>query len=151
MIQIIAFDPGLTTGLAIIEDDEWFAGQYTFQQIGDVLHNWGQNPAASFQPGCVLVCESFTINNQTAKNSQAPWSLEVIGLIRYLSMRHHIDLVFQQPSAAKNLIKDQVIKDAGLWKKGTPHAMDAMRHALHYAITQRGMYKEALLSSLEEN
>lgn len=150
MAQIIAFDPGLTTGLAIIEENAWWAAQYTFRQIGDVLAEWTHNPEDTFSPGCVLVCESFTITQKTARNSQAPWSLEVIGLIRYMAMVNHLELVFQQPSAAKNLIKDQVIKNAGMWKPGQEHAMDAVRHCLLYAVTQKGKFREALIQCQDE-
>lgn len=145
-LRIIAYDPGLTTGLCIIENQtpggeyEFFQQELTFRQVGDLLRVWEDEGV--LKTPCTFVCESFTINQQTARNSQAPWSLEVIGLIRYAAMRNHIELVMQQPSAAKNLVRDDVIKAAGKWVKGKPHAMDATRHAIYHAIIDRKQFRE---------
>lgn len=139
-MQIVSYDPGLTTGVSIYEDGEFWGEQYTFRQVGDMLQNL--SAPGVMKKDAVVVCESFTINNQTARNSQAPWSLEVIGLIRYFAMVNHLELVFQQPSAAKRLITDEVIKRAELWVPGKPHQMDAVRHMLLFAITAKGMFKE---------
>lgn len=145
-LRIIAWDPGLTTGLCIIENQtpggeyEFLQQQLTFRQVGDLLERWEMDNLLT--PPCTFVCESFTINSQTAKNSQAPWSLEVIGLIRYFALKNNVELVFQQPSAAKNLITDDVIKRAGKWVRGLPHAMYATRHALLHAIVDRKVFRE---------
>lgn len=139
-MQIVSYDPGLTTGVSIYEDGEIWGEQFTFRQVGDMLQNL--SAPGVMKKDAVVVCESFTINNQTARNSQAPWSLEVIGLIRYFSMVNHLELVFQQPSAAKRLITDEVIKRSGQWVKGKDHQMDALRHLYLYAITTKGMFKE---------
>lgn len=146
--QIVAWDPGLVTGVCIWENDDVEGFQCTFRQVGDLL--LALSAPDVMQKDAVVVCESFTINNQTARNSQAPWSLEVIGLIRYFSMVQHLEIFFQQPSAAKRLITDDVIKRAGLWKKGAPHQMDATRHMMLYDITSgKGLYKECLIQEEE--
>lgn len=140
--QIFSFDPGLATGVCIWEEGEVDGWECTFRQVGDLLVAL----ASAVEKDAIVVTESFTINNQTARNSQAPWSLEVIGLIRYFSMVHHLELVFQQPSAAKRLITDDVIKRAGLWVPGKQHRMDATRHMMLFDITSgKGNYKEWLI------
>lgn len=150
MIQVVAFDPGKTTGVCIIEGTlegyDVAQHQVEFQQVGHLFEQWRRE--TSLTSYCTVVCESFTINNQTARNSQAPWSLEVIGIIRYFCAEMKVELVFQQPSAAKNLIKDSVIKNAGMWKPGADHAMDATRHALYFLATSKGVMRECLVQSL---
>ena len=148
-LRIISWDPGLTTGLCIIENQtpggqyEFFQQQLTFRQVGDLLEQWELDNLLSTP--CTFVCESFTITQQTARNSQAPWSLEVIGLIRYFAMKNHVELVFQQPSAAKALVTDDVLKRAGKYVKGMPHACDATRHGVYHAIVDRKVFQEWLI------
>ena len=82
-----------------------------------------------------LVIERFTINAKTIKNSQAPWSLEVIGVVRAMSLENELNLEFQSPAEAKSLVDNKMIKRLGLWHRGgAGHALDAIRHATTYAI-----------------
>lgn len=125
---VFAFDPGLTTGWAVMDrttgvvhcgEDDFDA----FCALADSwLGTWG---------GDVHVCgERFTINVATASKTQAPWSLEVIGVVRYLCRKHGCgDLVLQSPSDAKRLVTNAHIRQLGWWKKGTKgHDKDALRH-----------------------
>lgn len=73
------------------------------------------------------------------KISPQPWSLETTGLVRYYASHNQIPLYFQSPSEAKNLIKTDVIKRAGLYVPGKGHAMDSVRHALYYLVTKKGL------------
>jgi hypothetical protein len=81
-----------------------------------------------------IACESFTINAQTAKNSQAPWSLENIGVLKHLCREAGYDpsnIAFQPPVNAKNMFPNPTLKKLGYWHKGGEgHANDAIRHAL---------------------
>lgn len=90
----------------------------------------------------IFVIERYIINS---KITPAPWSLETTGLIRYFSAHYQIPLYFQGPSEVKNLIKDPVIKKAGLWSPSEGgHQADAIRHALYFLTTKKGMLTECL-------
>ena len=81
-----------------------------------------------------VVCERFTINAQTVRNSQAPYSLEQIGVLKHLCRTNMYDpekIVLQSPADAKNMFPDPVLRKLGTWHVGGEgHANDAMRHAL---------------------
>jgi hypothetical protein len=81
-----------------------------------------------------IVCERFTINAQTVRNSQAPYSLEQIGVLKQI-MRDFgmidIELKYQNPSDAKRMFPNEALKKLGYWHVGGGgHALDAIRHGL---------------------
>lgn len=132
---VMAIDPGLTTGFAFVDTDgptiietaevDWFdlgmkQGEYLTQFPGEVA----------------VVIERFIITPQTAKNAQAPWSLELIGQSRWVARRCGIpELIMQSPTDAKNFSTNEKLKALGLWHRGGGgHAMDALRHALLYMV-----------------
>ena len=152
MIHLWAFDPGETSGWCHLsvnnEGDEceinlFNSGEADMFQIGNLLvDNLALKTAAMKQEfETVFVLEKFTMNS---KITQSPWSLETIGLIRYFGNYYHIPLVFQTPSQAKNLVKNPVLRKAGIYVPGRQHAMDAARHALFYLITKKGLLKDCL-------
>lgn len=148
MLHLWAFDPGETTGwchMSVFNNEVgcFNSGESDHSQIGNMLYD---NPAlraavAKQEIETVFVVEKFIMN---AKITQSPWSLETTGLIRYFASYYHIPLVIQTPSQAKNLIKNDVIKRAGLWVPGKGHSMDAVRHALCFLTTKKGLLTECL-------
>jgi len=81
-----------------------------------------------------IVCERFIINAQTVRNSQAPYSLEQIGILKYIMLDNGIDpdeLIFQSPSDAKKMFPNEALKKLEYWHRGGEgHALDAIRHGL---------------------
>jgi hypothetical protein len=81
-----------------------------------------------------IVCERFTINAQTVKNSQAPFSLEQIGILKQCLMdagRPADDIYFQSPADAKAMFTNEKLKKLEYWHRGGEgHALDAIRHGL---------------------
>jgi hypothetical protein len=81
-----------------------------------------------------IVCERFTINAQTVRNSQAPYSLEQIGILKQIMMdngREPDDIYFQSPADAKAMFTNDKIKKLEYWHKGGEgHALDSIRHGL---------------------
>ena len=96
--------------------------------IDTILNTHGQ------MENFTVVCERFTINAQTVRNSQAPYSLEQIGVLKHLCRINRYDpekIVFQSPADAKNMFPNPTLKKLGTWHVGGEgHANDAMRHAL---------------------
>lgn len=148
MVHVYSFDPGLTTGWCHISVHEGGIGVFNSGEtdhvgVGNMLSDNTAIKAAVNRPelDIAFITERFVMNT---KVSPQPWSLETIGLIRYFSAIYQVPLFFQGPSEAKNLIKDSVIKKAGLWVPGAGHAMDATRHALYYLITKKNVLTELL-------
>ena len=81
-----------------------------------------------------VVCERFTINAQTVRNSQAPYSLEVIGIVKQClkdNGRPMDDIYFQAPADAMSMFTNEKLKKLEYWHRGgAGHALDAIRHAL---------------------
>lgn len=147
MIRVVGLDPGLVSGLCSFtigeEDkavcvDHWQldhlgVGQYFERRNSD----WGHNDI-------IVAVESFIITPGTGKKTQAPWSLESIGICRYFVEKAGGSLRMSAPSAHKRLVSDQVLKNAGLWFPGEGHACDAARVALHVCLIDFGLMKWAL-------
>lgn len=139
---IIAVDPGKATGLAAFSFEkggepellESFEAQ--FDTFAPWIRKWLDN--VSDYDNFHIICERFTINAQTVKNSQAPYSLEHIGVLKQLMLDEQIDpdtLIFQSPADAKAMWDNVKLKKVGLWHKGGEgHALDAIRHGALYMI-----------------
>ena len=121
-------------------------GEADHNQIGNMLYDNQELRMALDRPELemVFIIEKYVINS---KISQSPWALETTGLIRYFANRSHIPLHMQTPSQVKNLITNDVVKRAGLYTPGSPHAVDSVRHALFYLITRKGLLTECLRPS----
>lgn len=136
---VLSVDPGKATGLAL----------FSYEKGGDPILLWSdevqqeeyakpiREALALYGPeegGIEVVCERFTINAQTVRNSQAPYSLEQIGILKQCLMdvgRAPDDIYFQSPADAKALFPNPALKKLKYWHKGGEgHAMDAIRHGL---------------------
>jgi hypothetical protein len=134
---VLAVDPGKASGIVFmsLEDDapkkiaSIEAQPHEFAQNIDLfLDGWKQ------RGDFTVVCERFTINAQTVRNSQAPYSLEQIGVLKHLCRVRNYDtesIIFQSPADAKAMFPNEALKKIGAWHVGGEgHANDAMRHAL---------------------
>jgi len=142
---LTVIDPGFTTGIVHLYSNGTFsADELGFDKISNALLNVGD----SYREKAVFVAESFRITVQTPKNTQAPWSLELIGVARAVSRLYTgRDLVLQDPSAAKRFASDVRLKHMGWHTPGKGHANDAARHLLLFCAT-RGIITPATLKDL---
>lgn len=140
MKVVLAVDPGKTTGVALIVwsgvQEDTPALEYAEEldeetfgtTISRLIQNWYSNDMF------YIVCERFTITAQTVRNSQAPFSLEQIGVLKHIAREHRypVDLItFESPVNAKTMFPNEALKKIGTWHKGGEgHANDAIRHAL---------------------
>lgn len=133
MNDVLAIDPGLATGACLVRpegtqllrSDELDVKQY---------YAWLEHYLSYYEPGTLnIVCERFTINAETAKKSQAPWSLMNIGVLDYLCDKLGHTYVLQTPGDAKRFVTNQRLKNLNLWHVGGGgHALDSLRHAVLY-------------------
>ena len=128
---ILALDPGKTSGWAAYncETREFKSGQTDYDETCRMLVNMSAFEQPLLHTEVDIVSESFIITVNTAKNTQATWSLELIGVARMVSRRYGgQELVLQSPSAAKRLMSDELLKALEWYVPGKGHANDAARH-----------------------
>lgn len=146
---ILAIDPGLTSGVALFhrtdsdeitlvwsEELDWME---TARCTDGVLREHGGDDVD-------IVLERFTITQQTAKNSQQQWSIEIIGMVRLLAHAHGAGAItLQSPADAKRFVTNPRLKALGFWHVGGGgHALDAIRHAI-LRLTRLGWTDSRLL------
>lgn len=135
---ILAIDPGKTTGMTLFSHDlgsepvlEW-SKELEQDEVADAVRGVLWDPVV--RPNVDVVCERFIINAQTVRNSQAPYSLEVIGIVKQCLQdngRPMDDIFFQAPADAMSMFSNEKLKKLGYWHRGgAGHALDAIRHAL---------------------
>lgn len=137
--NLIAIDPGETTG--------WFSWD-----VRDDLITCNQLPWFEFllsfemylrdYPYATVICESYTITMQTLKKSRQNWSLEAIGVIKYLMGKNRFatpeSLVFQSPGETMSFSTRDKLEKLGWWFPGKQHGQDAARHMLKFSV-DRGL------------
>lgn len=142
---IFAFDPGLMTGWAFCNTESMMviSGEEDFHTFAGRCEYWFEHYREQLD-----VCgERFTITTATAKKTQAPWSLEVIGVVKYLSHKYGCgDVTLQLPADAKRFAGNDRIRRLGWWVPGTAgHDKDALRH-LMIRLVKLGWSDERLLT-----
>jgi hypothetical protein len=123
-------DPGKCTGYVIWNSGERTEGELSaerFLELADQLISAGDVDA--------VVCERYIITVRTAQLTQAPWSLEQIGVLRFLCKKHGIEFHLQNVSDAKKFGSETRLTNLG-WKRprGGGHARDAQRHLLVFLV-----------------
>lgn len=137
MKYVLSVDPGKASGVVFMSLENETPTKIASSEvqpeefasyIDTFLHGWKQ------YEDFVVVCERFTINAQTVRNSQAPYSLEQIGVLKHLCRAAGYNpetIIFQSPADAKAMFPNEALKKIGTWHVGGEgHANDAMRHAL---------------------
>lgn len=136
---ILAVDPGKASGICTFSIEPGqepvleSSGEYQMREYALPIYT-AIRYARNFDFPIDVVCERFIINAQTVRNSQAPYSLEQIGILKHIMLDCEIDpdnLIFQSPSDAKKMFPNEALKKLGYWHKGGEgHALDSMRHGL---------------------
>lgn len=128
-MNILAIDPGKTTGWATWQRGEWNAGEH---EDWYTMCHWLREITYLFD---VLICEEFRITTATAKKSPQPWSLEMIGVLKFLRWdRGQPPPVMQSPADAMKFATNDKLKKANMYSVGQEHARDASRHLLLYLV-----------------
>ncbi len=155
---ILSVDPGKASGICLFafdgesDPEMLWSGEYQQNEYAKPIR---EAIAMSIMDGVKLeiVCERFTINAQTVKKTQAPYSLEQIGILKQCMMDIGLDpesIIFQSPADAKAMFTNEKLKRVGYWHRGGEgHALDAIRHAL-LRLVKSGWKPLKLLQSTEE-
>lgn len=135
---VLSIDPGKITGMSLFSYEygsepimEW-SKELEQDEVAEVVRNTIWTP--TIRHNVDVVCERFVINAQTVKNSQAPYSLEVIGIVKQClkdNGKAMDDIYFQTPADAMTMFDNKKLKKLDYWHVGGGgHALDAIRHAL---------------------
>lgn len=143
---VLSIDPGQTSGVALVRREplelmrsDELNWENTCKFVDTALREFGGENVD-------VVIERFTITQQTAKNTQQTWSLEVIGMCRLMAMAHGAGAItLQTPADAKTFASNMRLKNLELWHVGgAGHANDAIRHAI-LRLTRTGLKDSRLL------
>jgi hypothetical protein len=139
---VLSLDPGKITGVALLRiepgldpvlENSWELEQH---EVAKIVREVIWNP--TIKDNIDIACERFVINAQTVRNSQAPYSLEVIGILKQCLFdigKSGDDIYFQSPANAMAMFTNEKLKKLGYWHRGgAGHALDAIRHALLRAV-----------------
>ena len=130
MANVLAVDPGKITGYVV-----WCEGERIEQELE--ASRFLKRAVALIESGSIqhVVCERFIVSAQTGKFSQAPWSLEQIGVLRFLCSQNDIPFTLQNAADAKRFATEERLNHMK-WKrpKGAGHARDAQRHLLLFLV-----------------
>lgn len=154
MYAVLSVDPGKATGIALVT---WSGGSDQLPIKAYSMESQPEDFAGDIKavmaqylnyPSFKVVCERFIINAATVRNSQAPYSLEQIGVLKHLCRESGYDpetIWMQNPVDAKNMFPNEALKKIGTWHVGGEgHANDAIRHAL-LALTKQKWVPRVLL------
>lgn len=139
-LGVLAVDPGKATGICLVSwsGDEKenpvveVSAEVEPENFADAVREMlsRKNDYEEF----AVACERFVITPQTGKNSQAPFSLEQIGVLKHLCREDGYgaeNVAFQAPVDAKNMFPNPTLQKLGTWHRGGEgHANDSIRHAL---------------------
>lgn len=155
-MRILAIDPGRTIGFSTnfkyfhYESEtklvESWQRDYTI--YGDEGHAAFNQTLRALKPQ-VIICESFDFRQ--AKRGLDMIAVEYIGIIKlFCYPGTFTQLIFQNSSvkSKKGFWTDKKLKHLNLHIPGEPHAMDALKHRLHYEKEQ-GLLDMNLFKNLE--
>jgi hypothetical protein len=145
---LLCLDPGLTSGVAQISlHGETPVLDYSAELSVDETEDWlveriyalNKLRETAWVPHIEVVAETFIITTETAKKTQSPWSLRLLGSTHFIARTYgHSDVVWaeQRPSDAKALVSNDILRAAEMWHRGGGgHANDAIRHGIYRLIT----------------
>ena len=133
-MKVLAFDPGVTTGVACLIEKDGEAEVVWTEEIG--MWYTAETKIRIESPD-VLVVEDFRLYPGKAKflgYNDMP-SAQVIGVLKYLAAKYDIPLVLQMAH-----IKEHVPAD--LKEIKGDHMRDAVRHGVYYLAQQPKEGKE---------
>lgn len=147
MKVLVAVDPGLATGLCVINIDDMDNPKpiEDFELNLEEYYSKLEQLALKYGSDMQIVIEAFLITAQTAKLSQAPWSLENIGVARFIGWRFGIPVTLQKP-AEKPFASNEKLRKVGFWVKGSEgHAIDAYKHAMIWIANRNPNWTKKLV------
>ena len=145
---ILACDPGEMSGLAQVNTEtmQFFSYEKDFDETCKHIVMLGHEHGSNLR----VVCEAFFITAETHKKSFQPWSLELLGVCRFVSRAYTGQELTVQPksNARGKLGTDSRLKKLGwYWRTKDGHANDAAGHLLAFCA-ERHLFPAGVLEQL---
>lgn len=123
MTSILGIDPGHTTGFFIYSPIGVDHFQLDPDAVFEHMHNcWDY--------------DAFVVEKFRPKGTSDPLPAEINGAVRLRSRQVGAEFVEVSPSQAKTMAPDDLLKELGWFNPELPHANDAARLVVHYAVTK---------------
>lgn len=133
-LRVMWFDPGLTTGWAVMSHDGWFdSGQAAFHDVGELLAGDAEVYGASLWVGWEL----YNVTAGGGKAGTPKYSLETIGMLKWICHCFNATMLKPMPSSARKLGDELKLKRLGWRKPGQVHANDAAMHLLAWTLREK--------------
>lgn len=137
MKYLLAIDPGLATGLGLIDVTDMDNPKKIWTKEVNIAEFYLTVPEVIEEyadKGLEVVCENFIITIATAKKSQSPWSLNLIGIVQYFCFMNDAPLHLPKPGE-REFTSNDMLRHFDLWHVGgAGHANQAMRHAFAFLV-----------------
>lgn len=136
---VLWVDPGLMTGLALYRTEPAFSstpvlpadfqcGEQDFfsacTKIDYLTREYGNRMAVGW--------ERFTVNASTHKKTPQPDAMHVIGVCRYLAVKHGCRVLPEAQQASPSPLEQEQLKALGWWVASKDDAQSAAAHLLRY-------------------
>jgi hypothetical protein len=132
-MNVIAFDPGETTGFVVAEIDPDLSQEIKVLQSG-ILSMWRGAQELLFRHGAeMFIVEEFRIYPSKARtfSNSTIVPARVIGALQFLAECNEVLFVEQSSAVGKAMRIEQAVYDA----LGNRHAADAYRHIMAYVLS----------------
>lgn len=142
---LLSIDPGLATGLCLIDISDPDNPFKVWSKEVSVEEFYDGIAGIMATPTVHVVIENFLITVETGKLPEAPWSLNLIGIVQYLCYLNGKVLDFQLPSD-KPFADNDKLRMMDFWHVGGEgHANDALRHAMIWIVNRNRRLVKNLL------
>lgn len=136
---IAAFDPGVTTGIAIYDNeaDQGTNRYRAFQVRPDLYpnpHDTLYEVINTINPD-LIIYEPFHFRQ--GKTGAVFTGIEYIGILQLWQQRNKRQIKIITPSDGKGFWSDAKIRRLGLWHSAATHAMDAIRILLRHLMKDK--------------
>lgn len=147
---LLSIDPGLATGTSLFNTEDLQnaflidSHEYGITEFYEYL----ESIMKLYSDELMIVIEGFIISEETAKKTPAPWSLELIGFVKYMCWKYEVPLVTQQP-VEREFATHEMLHEMNFWHKGGEgHAIQSMKHALVWMVNRDRRLMRKLLHLL---
>jgi hypothetical protein len=134
--KIISFDPGGTTGVAIVsyaaDSNPELIEAFQVENGLEGFILWARN--IDWTEFDTVVCESFTLRTGVKFPDLSP--VYIIGALEAMLDSFNATVAYQAPSS-KPICDDKLLKKISFYTVGRQHANDATRHAIIFLRSKR--------------
>ena len=132
MSNIISIDPGVMSGYCYASYTEDRLKVYPFQIVDEVDDCWRR--LVELKPQVIIIEDFEFRRGKYAAGGLNLFPQQLIGVTKLYSLicDHQCGYYLQKAAQGKAFYSNEALKARGLYKRGIPHATDALRHLLQW-------------------